>query len=156
MTTIIKRSALVFHGHNPAPDVASVVVDHTGERRVVTWSDVMRNRRERQQRILRDKTTVRRLRAYRVYVEYFDQSLMGGWQAFIDRGDADHAWIDRDCRWLKEPLMKLFPILLFGDWHEWKVEFARRFTRGQRDGRPRGCAFVWWDGSGTATLRRAT
>ena len=52
MTTIIKRSALVYHGHNPAPDVAQVVIDPFHGRRVVTWAEVMQRRREAQRRRL--------------------------------------------------------------------------------------------------------
>lgn len=35
MTTIITRSALVFHGHNPPPDVARIVIDPFDGRRAI-------------------------------------------------------------------------------------------------------------------------
>src|SRR6185312_2323866 len=67
--TIIKRSALVFHGHNPAPDVAEIVVDHRG-RHVVTWDDVLAARRERQRRQLEDKRRVVPWRPAKLWVAY--------------------------------------------------------------------------------------
>lgn len=155
MTTIITRSALVFHGHDPAPDVASIVVDHEG-RHVVTWSDVMAARRERQAAILQAKRAVREVRAHRVWVAYFDQPLMGGWQAFVEdfrgRYGVWRNWIDRDRRGLIPHLMRLFPLVLrLGrderEWFDdWKAAFAAEYRAGSHDGRPRGCAFVWWDG----------
>lgn len=154
MTAILMRSALIFHGHSVPADLHSVVIDATGSRRAVTWSDVMQRRRERQEWLLRQKRIVRQARAYKVWVAYFDQFLMGGWQAFIENG-GERVWIDRDRRWLIEPLMRQFPLLLPGcdDWHRWKIEFARQLRRGEHDGRPRGVAFVWWDGRDD--LRRA-
>jgi hypothetical protein len=152
MTTIISRSALAFHGHDPAPDVHSVVIDHRG-RRVVTWADVMADRRARQERILARKRHVERERACRIWVAYFDQDLYGGWHAFLGdhRGRRGEAWVNKGrCDGpLASRLMDLFPLVLdFGDspkerFGRWMVAFARRYRRGTHHGRPRGCAFLW-------------
>lgn len=150
MTTIIMRSALVFHGHDPAPDVHSVEVDHYGDRRVITWTDVMQRRRERQQVILDHKRGCERTRAWRVYVAHFGNGLMGGWQAMIDRvGHSE--WIDRDRKSLIPKLLRIFPLVLsLGEerdqWGQWKIEFAKRFKRRTQLRQPVGVAYVWWDG----------
>ncbi len=71
-------------GKNPAPDVARVEIDARGGRHVITWADVMRQRREEQARILENKLWCDPWRAYRLWVAYLDQDLMGGWHAFLD------------------------------------------------------------------------
>lgn len=117
-------------------------------------AEALRERREWQARRLEEKRRVDRWRAYRLWVAYFDQPLMGGWQAFIGdfRGRRGEHWIDRDRSWLKPLLMRAYPLLLpfgrdererFGDWKE---AFARAYRRGSQDGRPRGCAYLWWNG----------
>jgi hypothetical protein len=152
----MNRKAMEFWGKNPAPNVAAMVSDYPGHYRLITWGDVMENRRKRQaEQLLRIRALESaRQEFYRVWVAYFDQSLMGGWQAFIDsRRTFNHYgnWIDRDRRWLKPMLMEAFPLLLpLGSEHErweaWKPEFAAQYSRGQQDGRPRGCCFVRWNG----------
>lgn len=149
--TIMTRSALVYWGHNPAPDVALVLIDDRG-RHVVTWADVMRMRRERQQEQLRRKRCVVEWRAYKLWVAYFDQPLMGGWQALLEdwRGRPYSEWIDRDRSWLRPMLMKLFPLVPDvgtenTQWGEWKPAFAEQFERRRQDGRPLGVACLWWD-----------
>lgn len=154
MPAIIMRSALVFHGHNPPPEVAMVEVDcgrHFG-RRVVTWAEVMERRRERQRQILerRRQPDVRPLRAYKVWVAYFGEGLMGGWNAFIENLDG-RTWIDRDRKWLMGALMQLFPLVLplgldGDDWEAWQIAFARHFKRRTQRRQPLGVAYVWWDG----------
>lgn len=148
--TIFTRSALVFWGHNPAPDVARVEIDWRGERRVVTWADVMHERREWQRRILERKRYVEPWRAHKLWVAYFDQNLFGGWQAFLEdfRGRNGRRWIDRDAPGLQKTLMELFPMSLpFGDareqWEGWKPLFAHRFKRRMQDHKPLGVAYVW-------------
>lgn len=161
MTTIIMRSALIAHGHNPPPDVARIEIDHTG-RRVITWDDVMRDRRERQAAKLAVKRApAPAYRPHRVWVAWFGTGLMGGWQAFIGdhRGNNWDVWIDRDRRWLIPDLLNLFPLAaMLGDenrrWETWKEAFSRVCRRGSHLGRPRGCAFVWWDGQGEPRLTR--
>lgn len=150
MITIINRSALVSMGANPAPDVASIVEDYQG-RQVVKWSDVLQARRDRQRDILAAKRLGHSpVRAYRLSVLYYDQRLMGGWQAFID-GIHYHAWIDRDRKWIIPQLMELFPpsqprlCPQARDWLDWKIEFARRFERRKQDRRPVGVQHFWWD-----------
>lgn len=88
-----------------------------------------------------------RYRPWALRVEYYDQRLMGGWQAFLSQVD-DEIWICRDSKLLIEPLMRLFPLVLpgFFGWYEWKEKFAVRFQRGVFCGRPRGHAIVRWDG----------
>ena len=71
-------------------------------------------------------------------------TLMGGWQAFIDGLDY-HVWIDRDRKWSKANLMRLFPVTLFG-WEEWKAAFAETYKRRKQDGRPVGVAYLWQRG----------
>lgn len=148
MSTIIMRSAIVAWGGNPSPDTHSIVIDHRG-RHVVTWSEIMEHRRQRQAEILRYKRSCYQWRAFKVWVAYFDQFLFGGWQAFIENKDGCR-WIDRDRPFLKRHLMDLFPLVFqHGDeddqWHEWKVEFAKRFRRRTHHRRPLGVAYVWWD-----------
>lgn len=157
--TFIDRSALVAWGHPVPNNLASVEVSHEG-RHVVTWDEVMIRRRKEQARRLELKRRVHGFRACRVWVAYFDQRLMGGWHAFIEdfRGDVDRTWIDRDRKWLMEPLMELFPASpsLFQDrpdgrfspvgWEDWKIDFARRFQRGTQHRKPRGVRMLWFDG----------
>jgi hypothetical protein len=151
MATIIHRSALVFHGHNPEPEVAYVVSDYRG-RRTVTWQEVLDKRREWQREILRRKRGEYEpvWKPYKLWVQFFDMDLFGGWQAFIENRDR-RLWIDRDGRGLKAVLMKLFPLVLnFGDsasWERWKIAFATQFKRREKYRRPVGVAYVWWDGS---------
>lgn len=156
MSTIIMRSALVFYGHNPAPDVSYVTIDPRYGRQVVTWADVMRQRREEQERRIRRKRACHLPRVHKLWVAYFDQFVMGGWHAFLETLE-ERIWIDRDRRWLKDELMRLFPSTLPGleDWHEWKIDFAKSHQRGRHHRRPRGVAFVWFDGFHADTLRRA-
>jgi hypothetical protein len=157
MTAIITRSALVFHGHNPAPETAFVVCEDQGGRRVVTWADVMERRRERQQLILDHKRYVRTERIWRLSVAYFGAGLMGGWNSFVDCLD-QRIWIDRDRKWFQPALMRLFPLLLplrdiSDEWHNWKLEFSRQFRRRTQNGEPVGVSFIWWDGCDS--LRKA-
>jgi hypothetical protein len=152
MTTILMRSALIFHGHNPAPEIHSIEIGPGGQRHVVTWQDIHRARRAHQVQVLQRIRATETMRAYRVWVAYFHQWFFGGWQAFIDNGNASH-WIDRDRPHLKEALMREFPLSSLSDWESWKVEFARVFTRGTRCRKPRGVAIVWWDGC--RCIRRA-
>jgi hypothetical protein len=142
LTSIITRSALVFYGHNPAPDVASVVIDHEG-RHVITWDDVMRRRREEQDRRLAWKRRVDEWRACKVWVAYFDQVFYGGWHAFLE---------DRlDCQWLRgregdERLMKMFPLVPDGEpdrWRAWMIAFAKKFKRRRQHRKPLGVAYLW-------------
>lgn len=143
--TIITRSALVFHGHNPAPDVHSVVIEHRGPggRRVVTWAEVMEARRERQRELLRRKREVPQIRAYKLWVAYFDMDLMGGWHAFLEdcRGDRYRIWVRAD--WIRSALMTAFP--LGEQWEAWKPNFATRFERRRQDGHPLGVTYLWWN-----------
>lgn len=157
MSTHFTRSALIFWGHNPGPDVAAVAIDH-GERRVITWDDLRLKKIERQERSLRWKRSSPVDHAYRVWVAYYDQFIFGGWQAMISRQGESH-WIDRDRRWLIPKLLKQFPLVLpigseYEQWQSWKVEFARQFKRRTQDRKPLGVAFVWWDGH-SRDLRKA-
>ena len=155
MTAYMTRSAMEYWGHNPAPDIAGCEIDHRG-RRLITWSDVMRHRREQMEWSLRHKRECAEWRAYKVWVAYFDMFIMGGWQAFIDRG-REREWIDRDRRRLKPHLMRLFPLVLpLGSegeqWSVWKQQFAKQFQRRRQDRRPLGVAYVLWDGKSQPTI----
>jgi len=156
--TIIRRSALEYWGQNPPPDLAYIVSDHRG-RRVITWAEVMEARRKRQSERLHWKRHVDQWRAYKLWVAYFDQTLMGGWHAFLEdyRGGGYRIWIDRDCTRMESPLMTLYPLLLpIGSegeqWQRWKPAFAATFERRRHDRRPLGVAYIWWDGRGTPHL----
>lgn len=150
----MNRKALVHWGHNPGPDVAFVHGDRPGERITTTWAQVMEARRKRQAQRLELIRRSQPWQAYRVWVAYYDMTLMGGWQAFIENHRTMHyygGWIDRDRRWLKPLLMQTFPLILplgseAEQWALWKTAFARQYQRGTHDGRPRGSAFVWWNG----------
>lgn len=144
-TTIITRSALVFHGLDPGPEVAAVELDVAGERHIRTWEDVMRARRERQRHRLAEKRRHPCLRAWRLYVAHFGNGLFGGYQAMIDRIGDSH-WIDRDRKWLQPTLMQKFPLCLLNDWEQWKEEFAKTYRRRKQCRHPVGVALVWWDG----------
>jgi hypothetical protein len=151
--TVISRSALVAWGKNPSPSTAYIVADHTG-RRVVTWDEVLRLRRERQAITLDLKRRSTARRAYKLWVGYYDQTIMGGWHAFLEdwRGAPYRIWIDRDLKWFEPLAMQAFPLLLDlfdgrQQWELWKRSFARRFERRRQCGEPLGVAFVWWDRS---------
>lgn len=155
ISAIFTRSALVFHGFNPGPDVAGMETDVHGVRHIIRWSDVMAKRRERQRELLARKRNCAQSRAHRLTVAYYDQDLMGGWQAMIEdwRGRDFDIWIDRDRRWLRPLLMTVYPLVLrFGneekEWEMWKPAFASQFRRRQQDGEPVGVDYLWWDGSG--------
>ena len=155
LSSVITRSALVAWGRNPPPDLAYLTSNACGDRHIVTWGEVMENRRKRQAERLE---LIRRhvpLRAYRFSVRYFDMPLMGGWQSALDdwRGQPYGRWPDRDLQWFKPLIMKAVPLGLLalgseGDqWAFWKTEFACKFKCRMRDGRPMGVAYIWWDGS---------
>jgi hypothetical protein len=147
--TIITRSALVAWGFNPDPDVAYVERDHHGER-VVKVAEVRAARLERQRLTLDRKREVRPWRAVKLWVAYFDQTLMGGWHAFLENRDG-RVWIDRDRKHIRERVMELLPVgLPFGDpgrrWEDWKPAFARQFRRRSQDRKPVGVAYLWQRG----------
>lgn len=154
MGAIIFRSALVAWGRNPAPNLAYVLGEGPGRYRKVTWAEVMEARRKRQVDRLRNIRYVPEWRACRIHVAYFDQDLMGGWQAFITdwRGRGWDTWIDRDARYEMPALMSLFPLVLrLGSereqWERWKPVFASRYQRREQDGEPVGVATVWRRGN---------
>jgi len=142
LAAIIDRSALIFHGHTVPNDLAYVVSDHAG-RRIVTWADVMRDRRERQRRRLELKRHAEPWRAVKLWVAYFDQCIFSGWQAFIEdwRGSGYRTWIDRDRPLWKPAVMELFP--MSRDWEDWKPQFARAYQRRRHHRRPLGVAYLW-------------
>ncbi len=163
--TLITRSALVAWGHNPPPEVHSVVIHHRGPggRQTVTWAEVMETRRKRQrERLEAIRTPHHPLRAYKLWVAYFDQNLMGGWHAFLEdyRGAGYRIWIDRDRSGIKELIMKTFPLVEehaseWKQWHAWKLAFAQHFARRVHDARPCGVGYVWWDGWSTSLMKPA-
>ena len=160
MGAIIMRSALVFWGKNPPPELHHIV-DDGRERRIVTWTDVMNARREKQRNRMAIIRHVNEPRAHRLSVSYFDQPLMGGWHGFIEgiQGRNEYGtWIDRDRSWLIPLLLREFPLVLpLGtereQWGQWKVAFAHQFKRRLQCGEPVGVCPVWWERRGV--LRRA-
>lgn len=158
MTTIIRRSALVAWGRNPPPELAYMVCGersgmlpaHPDGRRVVTWPEVMEDRRERQREELARKRHVPEAKAHKLWVAYFDQRFYGGWHGFLENRDGC-VWL-RDHDSAREKLMRLFPLVLplesvEGDfrsqWALWMEEFARTYKRRTQDRRPVGVAYVW-------------
>jgi hypothetical protein len=132
-----------------------------GRRRVITWGEVMQKRRERQaERLRRKRNGAPPRRAYMLWVAYFDQSLMGGWHAFLEnhRGRNGRIWIDRDRPQMKATLMEAFPLTeVSGEregWHAWKLAFAEKYARRVHDGKPQGVVYVWWDGHGNPEVAR--
>ena len=158
----MNRKACEYWGQNPPPELAYVRGDRPGERRIVTWDEIMQERRARQSRILASRRMVldRPSCAYRLWVAYFDQDLMGGWHAFIDNirtRQYPGTWIDRDRRHLKPALMEVFPLVastkkrheLFDDrtdWNRWKKAFAEVYSSRMHDEEVVGVRYVWWDG----------
>lgn len=154
MSTIMTRSAVEFWGRRKLPkNVAYLVSDGPGGRmKEVTWDEIMDGRREKQANILSHllaPSSTRR--AARLSVQYFDQSLMGGWQCYID-GIGDSEWL-RYSEDKKERLMAVLPMenqmnlpgmASFAErWSIWKENFATRYQVGVFDGRPRGAVFGW-------------
>ena len=152
-----------------APDVAYMTGEMTMRgmvRRVVRWDEVMAERREHQRRTLEIKRRGDNpVRAYKVWVAYYDMNLMGGWQAFIEHRGG-HEWIDRDRRWLRPRLMALFPLVIplgrkcnedgIGSegWDLWKAAFAEQYARRRQCGKPVGVRYCWWDGSDNLRIAR--
>ncbi len=161
--TIINRKALIYwgaHFGNPRTldaDLAYIVQEHSGApRRKVTWAEVIENRRKRQRERLDRIRQVAEWRPYKLWVAYFDQTLMGGWHAFLEdhRGGGYRIWIDRDLSWFREKAFALFPLVLplgkpyeryWPAWEQWKVAFAESFRRRLHDRRPLGVAYIWWN-----------
>lgn len=142
MTTFFNRKGYEYWtGRRLPPDVAFVERDWHGRTCFITWAEVHAARNKRREHALYWKRFVEPWRAVKVEVAFFNQRLMGGWQAFLD-GIAYHVWIDRDGPHYKEQLMSLFPLTLFG-WEEWKVAFARSFARRRQDRRPVGVDYLW-------------
>ncbi len=157
MTTTFTRKAIVRWGRVALPpEIAYGVRDAPGvDVRMVTWDEVMEDRRKRQREILRLKRQGQpERRAYRLIVRYFDQYWYSGWQTYLD-GVNDCQWVDKHGKHLRGPIMEAFPVLEptlfeteceYGRWERWKIEFAEQYKRREQDGRPVGVAYVWWDG----------
>jgi hypothetical protein len=149
MTTIITRSALEFWGGRPVdPEIHHVVIDGIRPgRQIVTYAEHMAAKREQQRERLMRIRFVEPWLAWQVESMHYDQPFYGGWQVMLFRYDGRQEWPQRG-RPVPE-LMTLFPVgrLALGDerdqWEEWKCEFARKFQRGTRDGRPRGVSVIW-------------
>ncbi len=149
MTTIMSRSAMVFWGKDPSPEVAYITRPHVGVRwQVVTWDEVMDVKRKRQAKILEHKRDPgRQRRPWMVWVFYNYTFIYGGWHCYLTRYDERGTWLSRP----SQELMRLFPLVLpLGEirdqWHNWKVEFARQYKRRMHHGQPEGMTPVWWDG----------
>lgn len=147
MGSIIKRSALEFHGRKPASNVAMIV---NGE--IVTWDDVMAARRAKMDRRIKNKRTagIRLWKAWKLWIGWYGTGLMGGWQAMISPSVGDRKWVDRDRKWLKAEFMRLWPLLLplgndYEQWEDWKPAFAECFKRRSQLRKPMGVAYFWWN-----------
>ena len=149
MTTIMDRSAMVFWGHNPPPEVAYITRPHVGVPwTVVSWDEVMDAKRKRQAEILEHKRDPgRQRRPWMVWVFYNDTFIYGGWHCYLNRYDENGKWLMKP----SQELMRLFPLVLpigsiDDQWHNWKVEFAGQYKRRMHHGKPEGMTPVWWDG----------
>lgn len=150
MNAIFTRRAIEFWSGEPAPpDLHHVFIDNRG-RHVVTYIEHMQAKRERQRDILSSIQSCKLWRAWKLEVAYYDQSLMGGWQAMIYTygGGCDSRWIDRDGKGLRADLMRIFPMCLpFGSednqWETWKPMFAAAYKRRRQDLHPVGVGFFW-------------
>jgi len=147
MTAILMRSALVFHGHQPPPELHSIL-DDGFTRRVVTWAEHLDERRQRQRERLEVLRRGPQRRAYKLWVAYFEQLIFGGWHAFLENREGCH-WISRRGE-MPAQIMRLFPLVLpFGDEGErlremlWMEAFAKAYKRRMHHGRPLGVAVVW-------------
>jgi hypothetical protein len=143
--SIMTRSAVVHWGQvlgrkTPIPNELAAVEDG------------------RMERLERKRQPAQEWRACKLWTAYFDMPLMGGWHAFLEdyRGAGRRVWIDRDCRSIIAPLMKLFPLVLpftgnewdarhSDSWELWKIEFAKTFQRRRQDRKPLGVAYVKWN-----------
>lgn len=156
MTAIMTRSFLA--GPNIDPDLAYVIMDHRG-RRVVTWTEINKERREKQRKHLNDIRHVPVMRLTRLWVGFNPHFFFGGWFASLD--NLHHS----ECVWRRTPLMMerlmdLFPITFrYGDLDEdfqmWCEEFSKAFPRGRYGGKKRGYAVVRWDGFREISRREA-
>lgn len=157
VTSIMTRSAVEFLSGKPAsPELHSVQIDARGDRRVVTWAEIMQDRRDHQAKILEWKRHVEHWEACRLSVWWSPG--IGG--TFF-RGY--HAWLSRigEDRWLRYPdvalWVRLFPLVLplGGErdlWAMWMTAFVNSYPAGRKCGKPRGAAIIWRRGS---TLARA-
>jgi len=81
---IISRGALMpggiayREGRLVPRELAYVECSGVNGHRMVTWAEIIERRREQQRQRLRQKRYVNEWKAYKVWVAYFDQFLMGG------------------------------------------------------------------------------
>lgn len=152
--TIITRAALapggiLFRPSRELPRDLHSIVDG----RVVTWREVFEARTKRQQHRLEAKREFTEKRIYRVWVAYFRQSIMGGWQTFIDRKPNEFGtWVcEARKSWMIPELMKAFPLVIPAreNFELWQRTFAKEYERRRKYGKPVGVAYVWWDKHGT-------
>lgn len=142
MATLITRSFIVNMGGTPPPDLAYVL-----NGRVVTWAEVMVNRRARQARELewRRRDHRGRWRPLRLSVRYYDMFIMGGWHGYLHGAAGFEHWLRYDR--YKAELMKLIPLLPpllpADDWGAWLKLFARAYQTGVADRKPCGATTVW-------------
>jgi len=73
-------------------------------------ADVLAERGKRQTDQLRWKRCAPEVRAYKLWVAYFDQRFYGGWHGFLENRDGC-VWL-RDHDSVREKLMRLFPLVL--------------------------------------------
>jgi hypothetical protein len=113
----------------------------------------MEERRKRQAERLRRIRYSDSLRAYKLWVAYFDQPLMGGWHAFLETYgnfglSGQRVWINRDMQRMKSVLLETFPLAEPGadQWQRWLQAFAWAYERRWQDRWPVGVVYVWWNG----------
>ncbi len=139
MTTIITRKGLEHWSGRKVPPELALMVDG----KIVTWTEVMQNRRARQARILAAKRHFEPLRAVVLEVANYGCGLMGGWQTML-YWIGGSCWVERDGNYYQSRLMEIFPCgLLSFSFQTWKKEFAHLYERRRQCGQPVGVAFLW-------------
>ena len=154
MTTFVTRSALLFHGVDVARDVAYAISDHQG-RRVVTWSQVLAARRERQSehlRRLREPEPATRVPCY-LWTFFIPGLFYGGWWCYLisrfgcEHGDGPKSSVG----WSKfaADLMSTIPLgwlPLQNNWKRWMETLASTYPRHHpSDLREAGSVVGWYD-----------
>ncbi len=158
MSTVIMRSFADSMGLDWPPDVARVLVDHSG-RREVTWAEVMAYRREEQRSRLDALRRVDPPRTVPCYVWVFHVPgwLYGGWWCDVvtlrEQLSVNFRWFRQD---LALSIMRAAPcgfLPLAKYFDQWMPAFAEEHVRGPcKDPRRAGTMVGWLTGEKRFTL----
>lgn len=134
MSYVMTRSFAEAMGCCWPPEIASVV-----DGKPVTFAEIRRRRKERQQRAIRWKREmfVQQRAAIKVSV-YFDIECEV-WLAQLSTVTIKQ-WAEEG-----DELKQIFPcgLLPFVSWNDWKQAFARQYKVDILNGQPRGLAYCW-------------